>query len=140
MSIGEVGGDRCNGGISIQDSNNNSFTVSKNLTPVDLINVTQMGKKLKIEPYEDLESSAMSCVGTKKTQYFVKNSKINFKLLGYDLSEEPNDDPDWVKRYKYQECFNKELKKMKGHLANQLATQKALENFVSQFSSSCIKK
>ncbi len=74
-----------------------------------------------------------------KSPWKVENGKINSKLLGYDITEESNEDPDWVKRYQYQECFNKEHKKLKANLANKLATQQILENFVTQFSSNCIK-
>ncbi len=115
-----IGGDRCNGGIRIENIKSKSFTLVKNLTPVDLIEVTQLGKNLKIEAYEDLESSAMSCVARKRTHVYTEKGKVNSKLLGYNIDELGNEDSSWVKKYKYQKCFNRDFKAFKLSLKNNL--------------------
>jgi hypothetical protein len=134
-----IGGDRCNGGIRIKNIRNNSFTLVKNLTPIDLVELSQSSKIHKLKAYEDLESSAMSCVATKNTQFHIENDQLKSKLLGYNITGISNEDIRWVKKFKYQNCFNKEFKQFKGKLKSKLATQKNVNDFVSQFTSRCIK-
>ena len=102
-------GDRCNGGLAGAPSfDGDAVLVPRWLTPYDLVAFSTRDVS-HIEPYEDLESSAMSCIGSAlmraerdREQQLVEVTfapGLDGRWLG--------DQPGWTEKYPLQRRFNR---------------------------------
>lgn len=132
----EFGGDRCNGGTSIEEIKDNSILVAKKLTPVGLVYDAITDKKIQKKVVSILNDSAMSCIANKKTYITVKDGKIISENRGVqDINFESVDDES----SKYQKCFNKRLKEYISKNNNKALKDKNIAEFVSVFKNKCMK-
>jgi len=132
----EFGGDRCNGGTSIEEIKDNSILVTKNLTPVGLVYDAITDKKLQKKVVSVLNDSAMSCIANKKTYITVKDGKIIPENRGIqDINLENVKDES----SKSQKCFNKQLEKYMSKINSKVLKDKDVAEFVSVFKNKCMK-
>lgn len=107
MLLEGTGGDRCNGGLSraqvVREDDAVAIEYTMNLTPPDVLELSPAGRALGMRAYDDLEASALSCVGTATYRYVDGETT----LVGVLLNETPLVDQEgWTENYPRQSCFN----------------------------------
>lgn len=127
-----TGGDRCNGGIREARVEGDDVLYGVNITPYDFIPYALGEDTAGLQAYEDLESSAASCYA------IAWHRNHDFYEVELDPEAGAAADPDWVERYKYQACFNSELKKVISSGKLKLS-QPELKSFVEDFLKACKK-
>ncbi len=95
-----AGGDRCNGGITDVAVEDGDAVYRYFATPAELTQIF-LGEG-RYEPYEDLESSAASCVGEVEE----RNGTITALVFDRDQWAGSGDDAALNSDYAYQGCFN----------------------------------
>lgn len=93
-----AGGDRCNGGTSKAGD----WEYSVNETPYDML--SRAGSEAPIKAYDEIESSAASCVAQSIYRFNPSNETSSFILMQINDEALPID--HYVKEIKYQPCFN----------------------------------
>lgn len=94
-----AGGDRCNGGTR----KTGAWEYAVNDTPYDMLQ-RAIGTPLPVKAYDDLESSAASCVAQTIFRFNPATAKASFVEMRLNEESQPMD--DYVKTIKYQLCFN----------------------------------
>lgn len=94
-----AGGDRCNGGTR----KTGAWEYFVNDTPYDMLQ-RAVGTPLPVKPYDDLESSAASCVAQTIFRFNPATGKSTFVEMR--LNKESQSMDDYLKQIKYQVCFN----------------------------------
>lgn len=131
-------GNRCNNGISQIQSNKHEITYRVNITPFDILTLTNDNPH-HLKAYDDLVSCAVCCAGTVHLSRplsgdFEKENIISIDLTGYSLDEGGygNDKP-------YQNCFNSLVTKYKSKNKT-VFTIAELKIFVREFNKNCYRK
>lgn len=135
-----LGGDRCNGGTSIHKSKEGKTELKRNLTPIDFLELSSAGRALKLEAYEDLESSAASCYAQQIYELLTGDKKqgVRFNLLGTQTLDIGETNTDLKTRYSLQGCFDVQFNKLRSSKKSKLLTAKDLEDFALSFKKACI--
>lgn len=126
------GGDRCNGGIAEVSVDGPLLRLGERLTPFDLFifrptrairkdrvrgfyeaientSADLVSDKLTaLEPYEDLDTAAASCIGAATTEFDLDAGTA--RLVSITVTGLADEDPEWVARHRHQACFNKVVK------------------------------
>ena len=126
------GGDRCNGGIAEAMVEGSTLRLGERLTPFDhfLFRPTRAVRKdrargfyeaienpgadvvspklMALEPYEDLDTAAASCIGAATTEFDLDTGTA--RLVSITVTGLIDEDPDWVAKYRHQACFNRVVK------------------------------
>lgn len=138
-----ISGDRCNGGFNVGEVGNDYIKVMRNLTPIAILELTKTGKGLKMEAYEDLESSANSCFA-KETILITKTAKgVTTKSSGItipSLGIAELTKTKWNQRYKYQLCFSQTLDKVADSFSARFIPYTKLNDFILTFKKKCMHK
>ncbi len=99
-------GSACNGGIMAQRMEGDEFFYSRELTPVDLLDLAILDRRLEINPNDDLEDTATSCFAAANYVYSLIQDRED--LVSVRLYDEPIvDEKGRTDRYRYQSCFNR---------------------------------
>ncbi len=137
------GGDRCNGGLDGVDMRGGTLRWSVNITPYDLVG---LGGLKSLKAYEDLETSATSCVATQSFEYDLDTGAVRFSSVtlqpNYGAGDKAGllkDQAGWTERYTYQHCFNLFYNGYvsRGHIKLSPSETKA---FANGFVRACLKK
>jgi hypothetical protein len=138
-----IAGDRCNGGFYVEKVSQDYVEVTRNLTPIAIIELTNMGKKLKMAAYKDLEASAASCFAKEKilitkTAKGVKTTSQGITIAKLGITELTK--TKWNQRYKYQLCFSQILDKTAESFATRFIPYARLNEFIQSFKKKCMPK
>jgi hypothetical protein len=129
-------GSACNGGISNQRIDNDNFLYSRELTPIDLLNLS-VGIPLNLTPNEDLEASSESCAGLANYVYSLTRDRED--LLSVRLYDEPvKDEKGRTERYRFQSCFNRIFNDYIARAKTALMP-KEVDEFAVRFHDECVK-
>jgi len=129
-------GSACNGAISNQRLENETFFYSRELTPVDLLGLAA-GVPLELVANEDLEATNESCFAQANCAYSLAEDRED--LLSVRLYEESaRDEKGRTERYRLQPCFNRIFNDYvaKGRIA---LTPKEVDEFAARFRDECLK-
>jgi len=132
-----AGGDRCNGGLTraevVREGDAVAIEYTMNLTPPDVLELSAAGRALGMRAYDDLEASALSCVGTATYRYVDGDAT----LVGVLLDEAPIVDQEgWTEDYPRQSCFNALANERIREGSRQLGPAE-LEAFAEAFGARC---
>jgi hypothetical protein len=127
------GGDRCNGGISSASVTDRALRVSERITPFDLITIRASQairrnaasgvyeivdntaapaltpKLAALQPYQDLDTAATSCVGFATIDYHLDRG--NAELVSITVNRLVDNNPASA-RHRHQACFNRVARTM----------------------------
>lgn len=126
----------CNGAITNQRIEGDNFFYSRELTPVDLLELSSEPLP-DLMPNEDLEAGIESCIGL--ANYVFNFLEDRETLISVSLYEEPRqDEPGKISSYRYQSCFNKIFNAYINEGKTLLRPQD-IKEFVGQFKSACME-
>jgi hypothetical protein len=138
---GVQGGDRCNGGVSVEGIREGALFYSVELTPFDII---ALGASTTLKAYTDLESSASSCYGEANYQVDPWNQGapvLNSVSLGgyFDATEDAPTTGEWVNSLTYEACFNRMFNKYRNSGHSTLIGSTEIKAFASDFLATCVR-
>jgi len=125
-----AGGDRCNGGVDKAAL----WEYTSNMTSADLIQFAN-DDSFSIEPYKDLDASAIGCVAKAYYHFDSETQTANFEYVKLDVNF--NQSPEWTKEFKYQACFNQLIKKYIKDGRQQLRDA-GVKAFAAEFKKTCM--
>lgn len=128
-------GDRCNGGLSVVGDGDN-IRITQNLTPVDFLEQSPLGKSLTTQDELDLEVSAASCYA--EVVYGIEEKKASLKPLGIKIKDIGNTNTDIKTRHSPQGCFDKIFQELFSKTKGQLIQKKEIDQFVLNFKKECL--
>ena len=128
-------GSACNGGILNQRLENDNFFYSRELTPIDLLDLAH-DTHFDLTANQDLEATSESCFATANYVYSLTQDVETLSTVR--LYEEPVQDEKGVtEKYKYQSCFNRIFN---DYIARKqtVLTAKDVEDLAARFKSDCL--
>jgi hypothetical protein len=127
-------GSACNGGILNQRLEDNKFYYSRELTPIDLLELA-LNTPFSLTPNQDLEATSESCFATAN---FVYDLAQDFETLSsVRLYDEPvQDEKGRTENFRYQSCFNRIINDYVGR-GQLVLTAKDVEDFAARFKKEC---
>lgn len=129
-------GSACRGGILAQRLEGDSFLYSRELTPVDLIDLAQ-GVGFDPVAHEDLEATGASCFAAANYVYSLTRDRED--LVSVRLYDEPVvDEKGRTDRLRYQSCFNRVFNDYleRGKTA---LTPAEVDEFAARFKEECVR-
>jgi hypothetical protein len=128
-------GSACNGGILNQRLEDDKFFYSRELTPVDLLELA-LDTPLALTRNEDLEATSESCFATAN---FVYDLTQDFETLSsVRLYDEPvQDEKGRTEKFRHQSCFNRIFNDYVGR-GQLVLTAKDVEDFAARFKKECL--
>lgn len=130
-------GSACSGGIMSQRMEGDEFLYSRELTPIDLLNLALLDKPLELNPHEDLESTTDSCFAAANYVYSLTQDRED--LVSVRLYDEPAVDVKGkTDRFRYQSCFNRIYNVYLAEGKTALAP-KDVDAFAARFRDECLK-
>jgi hypothetical protein len=130
-------GSACNGGIMAQRMDGDEFFYSRELTPIDLLDLAILDRRLELNPHEDLEATATSCFAAANYVYSLTQDRED--LISVRLYDEPAvDEKGRTDRFRYQSCFNRVYN---AYLAagRTALSPKDVDEFAARFRDECLK-
>jgi hypothetical protein len=136
-----ISGDRCNGGFRVDKKLKSSVTILRNLTPIAIVELTKLGKSLKLEAYEDLEASANSCFASERltllsTKNGIEQRSDGIKVKELGISELTK--TKWNQNYNYQLCFSQVLDKFADTFPKRFIPLIKLDGLIQTFKKTCL--
>jgi hypothetical protein len=129
-------GSACNGGITSQRMENDNFLYSRELTPIDLLNLAA-DIRLDLTANEDLEATSESCTAAANYAYNLTQDRED--LLSVRLYDEPvQDEKGRTERFRYQSCFNRIFDEYLAKRKTAL-TPKDIDEFAARFRDECVR-
>jgi hypothetical protein len=129
-------GSACNGGLTAQRMENDTFIYARELTPIDLLGLA-VGVPLALTAGEDLESMSDSCAAAANYSYSLTEDRET--LLSVRLYDEPlQDEKGRTERYRYQSCFNRIFNEYLSRGKTALLP-KEIDEFAARFRDECVK-
>jgi hypothetical protein len=129
-------GSACNGGITSQRMENDNFLYSRELTPIDLLNLAA-DVRLDLTANEDLEATSESCTAAANYAYDLTQDRED--LLSVRLYDEPvQDEKGKTERFRYQSCFNRIFNEYLAKKKTAL-TPKDVDEFAARFRDECVR-
>ena len=129
-------GSACNGGISSQRMDGDNFLYSRELTPIDLLNLAA-DVRLDLTANEDLEATSESCTAAANYVYNLTQDREDF--VSVRLYDEPvQDEKGLTERFRYQSCFNRIFN---DYLAKRKIAllPKDVDEFAARFRDECVR-
>lgn len=128
-------GSACNGGILAQRMNGENFLYSRELTPLDLLDLS-LDVRLNLNVHEDLEATSESCYAAANYVYSITQDRED--LVSVRLYDEPKmDEKGLTDRLRYQSCFNRVFNAYLADGKTALAP-KEVDEFARRFRDECI--
>ena len=128
-------GSACNGGILAQRMNGENFFYSRELTPLDLLDLSP-DARLSLNAYDDLEATSESCCAA--ANYVYSFARDREDLVSVRLYDEPKtDEKGLTDRLRYQSCFNRVFNAYLAEGKTALAP-KEVDEFARRFRDECI--
>jgi len=129
-------GSACNGGILAQRMNGENFLYSRELTPLDLLDLS-LDVRLNLNVHEDLEATNESCYAAANYVYSITQDRED--LVSVRLYDEPKtDEKGLTDRLRYQSCFNRVFNAYLAEGKTALAP-KEVDEFARRFRDECLK-
>jgi hypothetical protein len=129
-------GTACNGGILAQRMEGDEFFYSRELTPIALLDLAILDRRLELNPHEDLEDTATSCFAAANYVYSLTLDRED--LISVRLYDEPAvDERGRTEGFRYQSCFNRLYN---AYLAagRTVLSPKDLDEFAARFRDECL--
>jgi len=129
-------GSACDGAISGARMEGEDFFYSRDLTPIDLLNLAILEAPLALVPHEDLEATSESCFAAANYVYNLTQDRED--LISVRLYDEPVvDEKGKTDRLRYQSCFNRIYN---AYLAEKktLLTPRDVDEFAKRFRDECV--
>ena len=129
-------GSACDGAISGARMEGEDFFYSRDLTPIDLLDLAVLDAPFALTPHEDLEATSESCFAAANFVYNLTQDRED--LISVRLYDEPAvDEKGKTDRLRYQSCFNRIYN---AYLAEgkTLLTPKDVDEFAKRFRDECI--
>lgn len=129
-------GSACNGGILAQRMDGENFLYSRELTPLDLLDLS-LDVRLSLNAHEDLEATSESCYAAANYVYSLSQDRED--LVSVRLYDEPKtDEKGRTDKLRYQSCFNRVFN---AYLAEgkRALTPKEVDEFARRFRDECVK-
>lgn len=129
-------GSACNGGILAQRMDGENFLYSRELTPLDLLDLS-LDVRLSLNAHEDLEATSESCYAAANYVYSITQDRED--LVSVRLYDEPKtDEKGRTDKLRYQSCFNRVFN---AYLAEgkRALTPKEVDEFARRFRDECVK-
>jgi hypothetical protein len=128
-------GSACNGGILAQRMDGENFLYSRELTPLDLLDLS-LDVRLSLNAHEDLEATSESCYAAANYVYSLTQDREN--LVSVRLYGEPKtDEKGLTDRLRYQSCFNRVFNAYLAEGKTAL-TPKEVDEFARRFRDECL--
>ncbi|MCX6569078.1 MAG: hypothetical protein NT147_08540 [Candidatus Aminicenantes bacterium] len=128
-------GSACNGGILAQRMDGENFLYSRELTPLDLLDLS-FDVRLNLNAHEDLEATNESCFAAANYVYSIAQDREN--LVSVRLYDEPKtDEKGLTDKLRYQSCFNRVFNAYLAEGKTAL-TPKEVEEFARRFRDECV--
>ncbi len=129
-------GSACNGGILAQRMDGENFLYSRELTPLDLLNLS-LDLRLDLNAHEDLEATSESCYAAANYVYSLTQDRED--LVSVRLYDEPKtDEKGLTDKLRYQSCFNRIFNAYLAEGKTALAP-KEVDEFARRFRDECVK-
>jgi hypothetical protein len=129
-------GSACNGGILAQRMDGENFLYSRELTPLDLLELSSEAS-LGLNAHEDLEATSESCYAAANYVYSLTQDRED--LVSVRLYDEPKtDEKGLTDRLRYQSCFNRVFNAYLAEGKTALAP-KEVDEFARRFRDECVK-
>jgi len=129
-------GSACNGGILDQRMNGENFFYSRELTPLDLLDLSP-DARLSLNAYDDLEATSESCCAA--ANYVYSFARDREDLVSVRLYDEPKkDEKGLTDKLRYQSCFNRVFNAYLAEGKTALAP-KEVDEFARRFRDECVK-
>jgi len=130
-------GSACSRGIMAQRMEGDNFLFSRELTPIDLLDLAILEGRLEINPHEDLEATSESCFAAANYVYNLTQDRQD--LVSVRLYDEPAvDEKGRTDRFRYQSCFNRIYNAYLAEGKTAL-TPKDVDEFAARFRDECVK-
>ena len=129
-------GSACDGGILAQRMDGENFLYSRELTPIDLLDLA-LDVRLGLNAHEDLEATSESCFAAANYVYSLTQDRED--LVSVRLYDEPvTDEKGRTDRLRYQSCFNRIFNAYlaEGKMA---LSPKDVDEFAKRFRDECVK-
>lgn len=128
-------GSACNGGILAQRMDGENFLYSRELTPLDLLDLS-LDVRLSLNAHEDLEATSESCYAAANYVYNIPQDRE--ALVSVRLYDEPKaDEKGLTDRLRYQSCFNRVFNAYLAEGKTALAP-KEVDEFARRFRDECL--
>ena len=128
-------GSACNGGILAQRMNGENFLYSRELTPLDLLDLS-LDVRFDLNAHEDLEATSESCYAAANYVYSITQDREN--LVSVRLYDEPKtDERGLTDKFRFQSCFNRVFNAYLAEGKTALAP-KEVDEFARRFRDECI--
>lgn len=129
-------GSACNGGILAQRMDGENFLYSRELTPLDLLDLS-LDVRLSLNAHEDLEATSESCYAAANYVYSLSQDRED--LVSVRLYDEPKtDEKGRTDKLRYQSCFNRVFNAYLAEGKTALAP-KEVDEFARRFRDECVK-
>jgi len=129
-------GSACNGGILAQRMDGENFLYSRELTPLDLLDLS-LDVRLSLNAHEDLEATSESCYAAANYVYSLTQDRED--LVSVRLYDEPKtDEKGLTDKLRYQSCFNRVFNSYLAEGKTALAP-KEVDEFARRFRDECVK-
>ncbi|MCX6570596.1 MAG: hypothetical protein NT006_04135 [Candidatus Aminicenantes bacterium] len=129
-------GSACNGGILAQRMDGENFLYSRELTPLDLLDLS-LDVRLSLNAHEDLEATSESCYAAANYVYSLTQDRED--LVSVRLYDEPKlDEKGLTDKLRYQSCFNRVFNAYVAEGKTALAP-KEVDEFARRFRDECLK-
>jgi hypothetical protein len=129
-------GSACNGGILAQRMDGENFLYSRDLTPLDLLDLS-LDVRLSLNAHEDLEATSESCYAAANYVYSLTQDRED--LVSVRLYDEPKlDEKGLTDKLRYQSCFNRVFNAYLAEGKTALAP-KEVDEFARRFRDECVK-
>jgi len=129
-------GSACNGGILAQRMDGENFLYSRELTPLDLLDLS-LDVRLDLTAQEDLEATSESCYAAANYVYSLTQDRED--LVSVRLYDEPKiDEKGLTDKLRHQSCFNRVFNAYLAEGKTALAP-KEIDEFARRFRDECIK-
>lgn len=128
-------GSACNGGILAQRMDGENFLYSRELTPLDLLDLS-LDVRLSLNAHEDLEATSESCYAAANYVYSLSQDRED--LVSVRLYDEPKtDEKGRTDKLRYQSCFNRVFNAYLAEGKTALAP-KEVDEFARRFRDECL--
>jgi hypothetical protein len=129
-------GSACNGGILAQRIDGENFLYSRELTPLDLLDLAT-DVRFELNAHEDLEATSESCFAAANYVYSIPQDRES--LVSVRLYDEPvTDEKGKTDRLRYQSCFNRVFNAYLAEGKTALTPQE-VDEFAHRFRDECLK-
>jgi len=129
-------GSACDGGILAQRMDGENFLYSRELTPIDLLDLA-LDVRLGLNAHEDLEATSESCFAAANYVYSLTQDRED--LVSVRLYDEPvTDEKGRTDRLRYQSCFNRIFNAYLAEGKTALSP-KDVDEFAKRFRDECVK-